>query len=196
MSLRGSAGYSLLEISFGLGLMLTIGAVASAQFLSTVDTVRAEGAVRYLTTRLHHLRMTAVARSADVALQFVAVNGGYTVATYGDGNGNGIRTLEIQNGIDQRITADERLSDRFTGVEFGLLPGLPPVDPGGTAPGSDPIKLGSSNILTFTAIGSSSTGSLYVLGRRNQQFVIRISGETGKTRVLRFDLRTQRWKPL
>jgi hypothetical protein len=140
--------------------------------------------------------MEAVARSADVALQFIPVNGGYTYAAYVDGNGNGVRTSEIQDGTDSRIAAGERLPDRYSGVEFGLLPGLPAVDPGGSAPGTDPIRLGSSNILTFTAIGNSSSGSLYVLGRRQKQFVVRVFGETGKTRVLRFDLRTQRWKPL
>jgi type II secretory pathway pseudopilin PulG len=194
--LCGSKGYSLLEVTFALGLIVTAGAVASAQLLSAVDDVRAEGAVRYLAARLHQVRMEAVARSADVALQFIPVNGGYTYAAYVDGNGNGVRTSEIQDGTDSRIAAGERLPDRYSGVEFGLLPGLPAVDPGGSAPGTDPIRLGSSNILTFTAIGNSSSGSLYVLGRRQKQFVVRVFGETGKTRVLRFDLRTQRWKPL
>jgi type II secretory pathway pseudopilin PulG len=193
---RRSKGYSLLEVMFGIGLITTAGAVASAQLLSSVDDVRAEGAVRYVATRLQQIRMESVARSADVALQFISANGGYTYAAYVDGNGNGVRTVEIQDGTDPRIADRERLSDRYRGVEFGLLPGLPPVDPGGAEPGTDPIKLGSSNILTFTAIGNSSSGSLYVLGRRQQQFVVRISGETGKTRVLRFDGRTQRWKPL
>ena len=83
----------------------------------------------------------------------------------------------------------------FAGVDFGALPGLPPVDPGGTPPGTDPIRLGSGNILTFTPLGTASTGSLYVRGRRNSQYVIRIIGETGKTRVLKFDLVSQEWKP-
>ena len=63
-------------------------------------------------------------------------------------------------------------------------------------PGADPVKLGASNILTFTAIGSSSSGSLYVLGRSGAQYVIRIFGDSGKTRVLKFDRQTHHWKPL
>ena len=83
-------------------------------------------------------------------------------------------------------------------VAYGLLrtaTRLPAVDAGGTPPGTDPIKLGSSNILTFTALGTSSSGSLYVRGRRNAQYVIRILGETGRVRVLKFDSRAQQWKP-
>ena len=189
------AGYSLLELTFAVGLMATLGAVAGPQLLASVDDVRAAGAVRYLSGRLQRARMEAVARSVDVALQFVPTTDGYTYAEYRDGNDNGIRTRDIQRGVDPPITAVERLPDQFAGVDFGVLPGLPAVDSGGAPPGTDPIKLGSSNILTFTALGNSSSGSLYVLGRRNAQYVIRVFGETGKTRVLKFDARARQWQP-
>ena len=138
--------------------------------------------------------MEAVKRSADVALQFVQTSQGYTYTVYVDGNGNGIRTLDIQRGEDPRLSSVEHLDDNFAGVDFGVLPGLPPVDAGSAAPGTDPIKLGSSSILTFTAVGTSSSGSLYLRGQRNLQYVIRILGETGKTRVLKFDQRARQWK--
>jgi len=160
-----------------------------------VDEVRTAGAVRYLSTRLQRARLDSVVRSTDVGLQFVGAGGGYTVGIYRDGNGNGIRSRDIQRGVDPLIGALERLPDLFAGVDFGALPGLPPVDPGGTPPGTDPIRLGSSNILTFTPLGTASTGSLYVRGRRNIQYVVRIVGETGKTRVLKFDAVSQQWKP-
>jgi len=76
-----------------------------------------------------------------------------------------------------------------------LVLGRETVDPGGTPPGTNPIRLGSSSILTFTPLGTSSPGTLYVRGRRGIQYAIRILGETGKTRVLKFDPRTRRWKP-
>jgi hypothetical protein len=148
-----------------------------------------------MATKLHQVRMEAVVRSSDVALYVVQASGGYRFATYLDGNGDGVRTSDIQSRVDTQLTPFERLPDRFSGVDFGVLPGLPPVDSGSPAPGTDPIKLGSSNILTFTALGSSSTGSLYVRGSRDSQYVIRVYGETGKTRVLRFDARQRRWTP-
>ena len=72
---------------------------------------------------------------------------------YVDGNRNGVLTRDIQRGIDRLIAAVERLPDQFAGVEFGAIPGLPAVDPGGTAPGTDPIRLGSGNIASFSAHG-------------------------------------------
>ena len=77
-----------------------------------------------------------------------------------------------------------------------MLPGLPSVEPGGEPPGVDPVKLGAANILTFTPAGTSSSGSLYILGRKGTQYVIRIFGASGKTRVLKFDRRVRHWKPL
>jgi hypothetical protein len=88
------------------------------------------------------------------------------------------------------------LPDQFAGVEFGAIPGLPAVDPGGTAPGSDPIRLGSGNIASFSAMGTSSSGTVYIRSRRDAQYAVRIFGETGKTRMLKFEPRTGRWRPL
>ena len=188
-------GYSLVEVMFTLTLGVVVGAIAVPQVLANVDDTRASGAVHYLTTKLNQARMEAVARSRDVGLQFVAVGGAYSYTVYSDGNADGIRTRDIQSGSDARIAAPEHLPDRFTGVDFGVLPGLPAVDSSSTPPGSDPIKLGSSNILTFTALGTSSTGSLYVRSRGGAQWVIRVTGETGKVRVLKYDPRLRQWKP-
>ena len=195
-SCAGTAlGYSALELMFASALCVTVGAVAAPLLLAAVDDVRAIGAVKYLSIRLHQARMEAVGRSADVGVQFVQTSDGYAYGVYVDGNGNGVRTRDIQRGLDQRIASVERLSDHFAGVDFGVLANLPPVDVGSGAPGTEPIKLGASSILTFTALGTSSSGSLYLLGRRNLQYVIRILGETGKTRVLKFDPFARQWKP-
>ena len=90
----------------------------------------------------------------------------------------------------------ERLPDQFPGVEFGAIPGLPPVDPGGTAPGTDPIRLGSADMASFSAAGTSSSGTVYIRSRRDAQYAVRIFGETGKTRMLKYDARTRLWKQL
>ena len=126
-----SSGYTLLELLFALVLILTLGAVAAPQLLAAVEDVRAAGAVRYLATKLQQARMEAIARGADVGWQFVASEGGYRYAPYIDGNGNGIRTRDIQRGADPRIGGVERLTDHFAGVDFGVVSGLPPPDSGG-----------------------------------------------------------------
>src|SRR5262245_45405335 len=193
--MRGNreAGYSLIELVFVAGLVATLGAVAIPQTLATIDTFRAIGATRYMSTRLYRARSEAVMRSADVAMRFVHGDAGYSFAVYIDGNRNGVRAADIDHGIDRQIGAVERLGDSFAGIDFGAIPDLPPVDEAGTAPGADPIRLGSSDSVTFTAMGTATPGSLYIRSRRGAQFVIRIFGQTGKTRMLQFNVRTWKW---
>jgi len=145
-SIEVSYGYSLIELTIVLGLVATLSAIAAPPLLTNLDDFRTAGAVRHMSARLQAARMEAVLRSADVALRFTTAAGGYTYAVFQDGNGNGVRTRDIQRGIDRQIQAPERLPDQFTGVDFGALPGLPPIDPAGSPPGDDPIRLGSSDI--------------------------------------------------
>jgi len=189
-------GYSVLELVFVLSLSLTVAAAAVPQFQNGLDAYRAAGAARYIAGRLQRARMEAVLRSVEVALRFSSSGAGFSYAVYADGNGNGVLSTDIQSGVDRMIAAPERLRDNFAGVDFGAIPGLPPVDAGGTAPGSNPVRLGSGSSASFSPDGTSSSGSLYILGARNTQFVVRLYGETAKVRVLRFDNGTHQWRPL
>jgi type II secretory pathway pseudopilin PulG len=195
MQQRLSRGYSVLELIFAAGLATTLGSIAVPQMRSAVDDVRAAGAVRYLTSRLARARMEAAERSADVAFRFAEDADGEGFAVYVDGNGDGVQTLEIQQGIDQRLTPIEHLRDNFPGVAFEVPSGLPPVDSGAATDG-DPLKLGASNLLSFSPSGTSSSGSVYVRGRSGAQYVVRAYGQTAKVRALKYDARSRRWSPL
>ena len=131
-----------------------------------------------------------------VAMKFTQSAAGYSYAVYVDGNRNGVLSRDIQSGIDRVIVPAERLPDQFPGVEFGAIPGLPPVDTGGTPPGTDPIRLGLADMASFSAVGTSSSGTVYIRSRRDAQYAVRIFGDTGKTRMLKFDARTRLWKQL
>jgi type II secretory pathway pseudopilin PulG len=190
-----AAGYSLIELVFAMGLVATLGAMAVPQSLTALDNQRTQAAARYLAARMQRARTEAVARSTSVGIKFSLAGGRYSYAMYADGNGDGIRSADIITGIDRQLLASESLSDQFPGVDFGALAGLPPVDPGGTAPGSDPVRLGSSNIASFSPQSTSTSGSVYIRGR-SAQYVVRVYGDTAKTRILRFDLRARVWRPL
>lgn len=193
--LRTPRGYSLVELVFTTGLMATLSAIAIPELHAALDDYRAAGSVRYLTTRLARTRMDAIVRSSDVAVRFIEDARGWSYGIFVDGNGDGVRTRDIQHGIDTPVAPPERLSDHFPGVTFAVPVGLPPVESGAATDG-DPLKLGAGNLLTFSAHGTSSSGSLYIRGRNGSQYVIRTFGETGKVRALKFDARRQRWNPL
>jgi hypothetical protein len=191
-----ATGYTALELVFAVSVAVTLSATAVPQYLSAVDDLRAVGATRYIAARLHAARMEAVQRSAEVALQFTQTASGYSYAVYVDGNRNGVLTRDIQRGTDRLIGMPERLPDQFTGVDFGAIPGLPPVDSGGTPPGTDPVRLGSGNLASFAAAGTSSSGTVYIRSQRDAQYAVRIFGETGRIRMWKFDRGRRQWRPL
>ena len=193
---RSAQGYSLVEIVVVAALGVTLTALSLPQLSTGLDDYRAAGAARYLATRLQRTRMEAIERSASIGMRFVRVGAGYAYAEFVDSNHNGVLTHEIDSGVDRPVRPAERLSEQFTGVDFGTLPNLPPIDAGGTAPGSDPVRLGRSDIATFTPLGTATTGTLYILGRGGAQYAVRIFGETAKTRLLKFDRRAARWNPI
>jgi len=188
------AGYSLIELVFVAGLVVTVSGMAAPQLLSGLDDYRTAGAARYVSVRLQRARMDAVRHSTEVAIQFTQVGAGYSFAVYKDGNDNGVRTKDIQSGADAPVGAAERLPDHFTAVDFGVQAGLPAVD-GGALPGNDPIRLGPSTLASFSSSGTATSGSVYIRGR-HAQYAVRIFGATGKVRVLKFDPIAHQWKSL
>jgi type II secretory pathway pseudopilin PulG len=188
--------FSLVDMMFALALSGTLAGVAVAQTLGSLDDLRAVAAARYVSSRLQQTRIESIVRGHRAALRFDQVPGGYAFRTFVDGNRNGVLSADVQSGVDRPIGPTDALGHRFAGVEFGAIPGLPSVDPAGGPPGTDPIRTGPSDMVTFTPMGTATTGSLYVRGRNNVQLAVRIFGQTGKTRVLKFNSRNQQWNPL
>jgi hypothetical protein len=149
-----------------------------------------------VTAELGQLKVGAVKQSRELAVRFTPAGGSYELTAYADGNRNGIRARDIRSGVDPMIQPSRRLRDDFSGVDFGTSPDLPAVDASSTPPGTDPIRLGSSDMVVFTPLGTATAGSLYIRGRRGAQYVVRIFAETGKTRTLKYDGRSRSWNPL
>ena len=185
-------GYSLLEMLMAITLMVIVGGAAIPLANSSIDRSRAAGAAGYVAGRMTVARFEAVRRSAHVAIRFLAQSDGYSLQTYVDGNRNGVRTSDIVSGIDVPITAIERLSYHFTGVEFGIHAGVTGID-AGPFNAADPIQIGSSALLSFSPTGSSTSGTVFIRGARGNQFAVRVLGATGRTRIFEFNAGGRTW---
>ena len=187
-------GFTLVEILVVLAIIVTMAIIGLPLVRQAIDEYRAAAAARYLAGRCALARMEAVKRSARVGLRFEGDGADTRYAAYVDGNGNGIRTADIRRGIDWLLVPAERLGDLFPGVVFGLRPAVPEVGERVIASGvRDPLRIGSSNIVTFTPLGTATSGTLYLHGRGQTQFAVRILGVTGRTRVLRFESGAREW---
>jgi len=170
----------------------TVSATALPQGLRVLDDFRTRSAARYLAQRAIDARFAAITRSAATGLRFETASPDYRITSVVDGNGNGLRTVDLQQGIDRTLTAPERLDMHFAGVAFGILPGVPDAD-GQPANGTDGVRIGPSKLLSMNADGTSSSGTLYLHGRDRTQYAVRVLGVTGRVRVLKFDFVKGRW---
>jgi prepilin-type N-terminal cleavage/methylation domain-containing protein len=179
-----SDGFSLIEVLFAIAAAASLTTLAIPATADALDEIRTASAARYIAGRIASLRTDAVRRSACQALRFEATSGGYVYAAYADGNINGVRTADIRDGIDPRVSAMERLQDKFRGVRFALGAGVADID-GSRTSGEDGVRIGSARILTMSPDGTATSGTLYIRGRRSQ-YAVRVLGVTGRTRVLQY----------
>ena len=185
-------GFTILELLFALAIAGTLTTIAVPQGLRALDEFRTRAAARYLAGRLSDARLGAIKRSLAQGLRFEPAAPDYQITTVVDGNANGLRTSDIQRGIDRTLTQPETLGSHFQDVMFGILDGVPDAD-GQPANGPDGVRVGASNLLAMNPDGTSSSGTLYVHGRDRAQYAVRVLGVTGRVRVLKFDHVRRRW---
>jgi hypothetical protein len=129
-------------------------------------------------------RARAVARATTVALHFEVDERGTRFSIVEDGNGDGVRTADIERQIDRVIEMPTLLSNLFPGVSIGIAQGIP---------AAEAVALSGTNILSFSPNGTATSGSVYVVGRDRTQWVVRVLGVTARARVLRFDRTNSTW---
>ncbi len=178
-------GYTLIELMVIVGVVTILGGIAAARVLSPVDHSRGYAAARYFAGRLGLARVQAVARGTAIGLRFDQEPRGITFSVFQDGNGNGIRNAEIQAGVDRLLEDSMALSDQFPGADIGLAP---------NSPATAAVQVGTSNLLTFTPLGTATPGTIHISDRAGTQWAVRVLGATGRTRVLRYDYSTRSWR--
>jgi Tfp pilus assembly protein FimT len=157
-------------------------AIAVPPARASIDRSRALAAARYLSGRMALARARAVMRSATVGLRFDADQRGVAFGVFVDGNGNGVRVKDIAAGIDQPLEPMTRLSDLFPGVAIGLSDET-----------ADPVHIGASSVMSFTPLGTATSGTISLRARDGSQFAVRVLGATGRTRVLRYNAAKNLW---
>jgi len=129
-------------------------------------------------------RARAASGSRSVALYFQHGTQGTSFSIVEDGNGNGVRVSEIALGVDPTIEDDVFLATLYPGAQIALAPDMP---------AGQAVQLGGTDILSFTPRGTSTSGSVYVLGPDGTQWVVRVLGVTARAQVLRRDRQTGAW---
>jgi Tfp pilus assembly protein FimT len=166
------SGYSLIDLLFTLGLLAVLGAATVPQAIASFERPRTHAAARYLASRLSRAHTQAVMRTATIGVRFTPGPDGVLVEEFIDANRNGIRTAEIQSGVDRAVGEPARLSDLFPRVT---------------------IELSAQALMSFTPYGTATSRTIYLRGADGSRFGVRVLGASGRTRLIRFDPPTGDW---
>ena len=195
--MSASRGLSLLESL----VWITLAGIALAAVAPTAADLQSEGraaaGARQLAAAFQEQRWNAVGRHRSHGLFFAEDEGGWVWYEVSDGNGNGLRTAEVRDGTDAVLSGPHRLEDRIQGVRLGFLPGggIPRIPPRtGVIDGrDDPVRFGRSDLVSFSPLGSASSGTLYLTDGKHRQYGVVLFGPTARVRVWRYDSRTNQW---
>jgi Tfp pilus assembly protein FimT len=141
-------------------------AVAGPVSLAGVKRARGWAGTRFVAARLVRARAQAVARGTAVALRFAGDGEHTTLASFVDGNRNGVLTRDIDSGADPSLDEPVPLSALFPGVAIS---------------GDDGPRL-----FSFSPDGTATTGSVFLQSRDGSRFAVRVLGATARVRVERY----------
>ena len=192
-------GHTLLETLVVLALSGSLAGLALPALSGLLERARMRGASRELTTELREARSRAIAENRTLGLVFERDTGGWRHTLYADGDGDGIRTVDLAAGTDVPLASPRRLGDGWRGVDMGFLDlprirKLPPSTSWLTSR-DDPVQFGATDIVSFSPQGDASSGTLYVSDARSQMVAITLFGPTARVRSYRYDTAQEVWVP-
>lgn len=195
--MKRDRGYSLAELLLVLAVIAVSLAVSLPALARLGSTARTAAAARHLALTLHALRWKSVSLSRGHGLLFEQDAAGWHWHEVQDGNGNGLRTSEVKNGTDRTLSGPHRLGRKHGGIRLGFPPGgaIPRIPPraGWLAPSSDPIRFGRTDLVAFTPLGTSSSGTVYVTDGRDELYGVLLFGPTARVRVWRYTRERGAW---
>ena len=191
---RGLSTTELLVATAVLGSLVLVGVPMLDDARRSAALVRSAVQVQGLLVRC---RAVAVMRGATCAVVFDRESGGsWRCFVAEDGDGDGVRRVDIHSGRDPVIGTDIVLG--ADGAGPGILRDQRIPDPSGrgTLGGDlgDPIRAGRGNIISFSSRGTASPSSVYFTDFASRMVVLRIYGGTGRINRLSWRRGWSVWK--
>jgi hypothetical protein len=189
-----ATGLSVVELVLVVALMLGLAASGLEVLRSVARQQAGQAAARMLLHDLQDVAVRARSTGRARAVRLTAAGTGATWQEFEDGNGNGVRLVEIDAAVDP-ATGPPRPAFREGRAALAIVKVVPTTDHTGVlAAGASPIRFGVSPLIVFTPRRTSSSGSIYVAGDDARQYAIRILGTTQRWRLLCMDDAAFQWR--
>jgi type II secretory pathway pseudopilin PulG len=193
---NAAIGISAIELLLTIAVIGALAAAAAPGMASLESSVAIRSAAAEAGAAILRARAAAISRNANVGLKYRKNGDHYEWTIYADGNGNGVRTADITRGIDRPLAS---FGWTRNDVHPGILTGASVPDPGDTRSYldrvDDPIRFNASDICSFSPLGESTPGSIYLWDGRDRMAVVRVFGRSGKLRTLYYRRGERTWTP-
>jgi hypothetical protein len=178
------SGHTVLELMTVAAIVMLLATTGVPFLRAYAEESHLLGAGRMFKADFLYARSLAVTAGVQTAIRFERTAEGAVYSVYRDGNFNGVLAPDIKSGRDRRVLGPQRLDSRASGVRVGINPGVPapPPDTGILDP-SDPIRFGSSDMVSFSPVGTASPGTFYLAGDFAQA-AVRVTGGNARVRLM------------
>ena len=193
---RDERGFTAPDLLVGITLAVFLLLLAAPGVLDLRQSVAVYSAAHETTVAFYLARSYAISKNRYVGLKFRRNGDRYEWALYADRNGNGVRSAEIASGVDRYLGVS--LPWSRNDVVPSIMTGIRVPDPSGSGyldRIDDPIRFNSSDICSFSPIGESTPGSVYLWDGHDRMGVVRVFGRTAKMRTLFYRRGERGWKP-
>ncbi len=187
-------GYSLVEMLITLAIIGLVVLVAVPAFGNIQRRFALRAATAELRSIFHFARMRAIAQGRHAGLKFIRVGDEWSFAVYDDGDGDGLRNEDIARRVDRLVMPQRVILPESRAINIGLLP-YTIKDPDGDdlTPSDSPVQFNRSALCSFSPLGESTPGTIYITDRGRDLWAVRVYGATAKIRVTRYDGAKRRW---
>jgi hypothetical protein len=185
-------GVSIVETTMVMCLGMLVAALALPTWRSAVDEGRARQAAAFMAAQVRNAKLQAILHGSSAGLVFDQAGERWLFRVCRDGNANGLRRADLALGRDACPSEPVDLAVAFPGVSVGVDPAI--RGPEGEPPTTDPVRFGASDIASCSSFGGCTAGSVFMRSERGAQYVVRVAGVTGRTRVLRYDAPARLWR--
>jgi prepilin-type N-terminal cleavage/methylation domain-containing protein len=192
-------GFQLIE------LIVATAVAAVALLLGAPPLARVAGqlqlrlAAEEVVGSMRQSRAYAIRHASKVGLKFrSAADGTVYWAIHRDGDADGVRSADIDDGSDPRVAPERAFVHFGRRVRFGFPPGQTPVDPSDPRRKldrlDDPVRFNRSDIASFSPLDGATPGSVYLTDGVRHLLCVRIDHRSGRARILTWLPDERRWR--
>ena len=195
----GRRAFTLLDILGVLAIAGLLLALSVPPLRKMHDGLELQLAAEEVAGAMRQARQYAVIHNVHVGIKFHhdQETGFVYMQLYRDGDGDGVRTKDIEEGDDLPVAAAQPLTHVGQRVHFGFPKGPMPRNIGGRGRiqrRDDPIRFNRSDIASFGPMQTATPGTLYLTDGTLRVAAVRISSRNARLRIYYWNRGTGVWR--